>query len=318
MDTQTTKESPDVVIVGGGPAGLSAAVYCARAGLSTLVLERLGTGGQAATAAKIENYPGMTEATGTELAELFEKHAKASGARIVCEEAAGLSLAGKRKTVRTRRAEYETHAVILAIGARKKTAGVPGEEDFLGRGVSYCATCDGAFFKGRDVAVIGSGDTAAEDAAYLAPLCPNVFFIYAGDAPLASRAYLDRLTAFPNVHTLGGTELTAIEGDKAVEKIRVKDAKSGAEREIPVHGVFLAIGTVPQSSILRGIVELDERGYAVADETCVTDVPGVFVAGDLRRKPLKQVVTAAADGANAAVSAQKYLRKHFPRPAAAK
>lgn len=299
----------DVIIAGGGPAGLTAAIYCARAGLKTLLLERLAPGGQAATAASIENYPGIQKIAGVELSIQMEEHARETGAEIVYDEIASIECEGDQRVVRTRREAYKAPAVIAAVGARKKTAGVPGENELLGRGVSYCATCDGAFFKGKPTAVVGGGNVAAEDALYLSALCPTVTVINREAALQADPSFQAQLASKENIVVKNGTELLAVEGRGAVETLRVKDVATGEESQIPANGVFFAIGSVPQGALFSGLVDLDERGYAVADETGGTKTPGLFVAGDLRRKQLRQVVTATADGANAAVSALRYIKE---------
>lgn len=304
---KNNSKSYDVVIVGGGPAGMTAAIYCARAGLKTLLLERLAPGGQAATAASIENYPGIPKISGVELGMQMEAHTREAGAEITYEEALSIECEGDGRIVRTRNGSFRAPVVIAAAGARKKEAGVPGEKQLLGRGVSYCATCDGAFFKGKTVAVVGGGNIAAEDALYLAGLCPKVYLLNREDELQADPGLQQRLTEKGTVDVKNGTELLAVEGENTVERLRVRD--SSGETALDVSGVFFAIGSVPQSALFSGVLELDSRGYAVADETGATKTPGVFVAGDLRRKQLRQVVTATADGANAAASALRYLKQ---------
>jgi thioredoxin reductase (NADPH) len=298
----------DVIIIGGGPAGLTAAVYCSRAGINTLALERLVPGGQAATAAKIENWPGTLETAGIELAMNMVQHAKASGAKLQYEEVVALELDGSLKLVKTRKETFECKAVILAFGAKKRTANVPGEQEFLGRGVSYCATCDGAFFRNKTVMVVGGGNAAVEDALYLAAICPKVYLINKNNELNADTNLLQQLKENSIIEVMPNFQIIAIMGESAVEKVKIKSTLSSEEKLLDVKGVFLAIGTVPQNSLIIGKIELDEKGYVKADEFCTTEIAGVFVAGDLRKKQLKQVVTAAADGANAAFSAQKYIK----------
>ncbi|MDR3645005.1 MAG: FAD-dependent oxidoreductase [Clostridia bacterium] len=298
----------DVIIIGGGPAGLTAAIYCARAGLETIVIERLAPGGQAATASEIANYPGFQKIAGADLGQQMGQHAEAAGAKIVYDEVVSIELNGTARLVRTRHGSYEAPAVIAAVGARKKTANVPGENELIGKGVSYCATCDGAFFRGKATAVVGGGNPAVSDALYLAALCPKVYLLNREPELQADPGLQTQLAAAGGVTVMNGTALKGIEGRDMVEGIRAADAKTGEETTIAVRGVFLAIGTVPQSSLFSELLELDEKGYVLADEFGVTKTPGVFVAGDLRGKKLRQVVTAAADGANAAVSAQVYIK----------
>jgi thioredoxin reductase (NADPH) len=298
----------DVIIVGGGPAGLTAAVYCARAGMSTLVLERLASGGQAATAAKIENWPGTPEIAGIDLAMNMEKHAKACGAGLQYDEAVSLELEGSIKLVKTRKESLECKAVILAFGAKKRAIDVPGEQQFLGRGVSYCATCDGAFFRNKTVAVVGGGNAALEDALYLAAICPKVYLVNKNNEFDADVNLLQQLKENSVIEAASNFQVTAILGESAVEKVKIRNTQTGEEKLLEVKGVFLAIGTVPQNSLIVGKIALDEKGYVKADEGCTTEIPGVFAAGDLRKKQLKQVITAAADGANAALSAQRYIK----------
>jgi thioredoxin reductase (NADPH) len=298
----------DVIIIGGGPAGLTAAVYCSRAGLNVLLFERLAAGGQAATAAKIENWPGTLEIAGFELAMNMEQHAKTTGAKIIYDEVVSLELDGKIKLVKTRKETYESKSVILAFGAKKRTVNVPGEQELLGRGVSYCATCDGAFFRNKTVAVVGGGSVAVEDALYLAAICPKVYLINKNNALDADNNLMQQIKENIVIEVIPNFQITAIIGENAVEQVKIKGTQNSEEKTLDVKGVFLAVGTVPQNSLIIGKIKLDDKGYVQSDEFCTTEIAGVFVAGDLRRKQLKQVVTATADGANAAFSAQKYIK----------
>lgn len=297
----------DVAVVGGGPAGLTAAIYASRAGLSVLVLEGLVPGGQAATTYQIENYPGFQNITGDQLAKEFTEHARASGAEILLEKAEKLELEGGTKAVRTAKNRYEAKTVILAQGARHRKLNVPGEDEFSGRGVSYCATCDGNFFRGRDVAVIGGGNTAVGDAVQLAKTCRHVTVVYHGDR-LGAMPYLEKqMNGLPNITVLRRRETVEIQGNGRVERVRVRNLETGDTEDIPVGGVFVSVGMQPNAELVEGRLKL-AKGFVEAGENGVTSLPGVFVAGDLRAKELHQIVTALSDGANAAYSAQLYLQ----------
>jgi thioredoxin reductase (NADPH) len=297
----------DIVIAGGGPAGLSAAIYAVRSGHEALVIERLGPGGQAATAAIIENYPGLKKIAGYELAAQFEEHARAAGVQIVTEEITGFALAGGIKRTTTKKGVYESHAVILAMGAKRRHLVIPGEAALAGRGVSYCATCDGAFFRKKNVAVIGGGNSAVGDAIYLSNLCDKVYLIHRRDEFRAENYLQQQLLGIKNIQIIYDTVPERIVGENAVEKIELKDIKTGETSTLPISGVFVAVGTSPQTEILHGALKLDEGGYIIAPESCKTELRGVYAAGDIREKPFRQIVTAAADGANAANSAMEIL-----------
>ena len=303
------KDRYDIVIAGSGPAGLTAAIYCARAGLSTLVIaEEGGPGGQMRLAKSIENYPGIESISGAELGERLLAHAKAVGAEVVEDEVVSLGASGKTRQVLTRRGFCEAGAVIVALGARKKSADIPGEAEFLGRGVSYCATCDGAFFRRKITVVAGGGPVAVEDTLYLAGLCERVYLLCPEARPHAGAEELGQLDKAPNVTLVPNVKLARIEGGDFVSAAVARDA-AGNETRYDVAGVFLAMGAAPQSTVLAGLVDLDEKGFARAPENGETKTPGVYVAGDIRHKALRQVVTATADGANAALAAQFYVKK---------
>ena len=297
---------PDLIILGGGAAGLTAALYACRAGLHPLVLEKTAYGGQMALTNDIENYPGIAHTSGWELSENMYQQALALGADVRFESATALELTGPRKRIVTTGGAYEAPAVILALGASRRKLSVPGEDSHAGRGVSYCATCDGAFYRGRDVAVVGGGNTALEEALFLAALCQTVYLIHRRDSYRAEPYLVKSLAAHPNIIPVLNTVVTAIEGEPAVTCLRL--STNGEPGELAVSGVFAAVGTVPETGLVAGQLPLDDAGYIPAGEDGVTALPGVFVAGDCRTKPLRQIVTAAADGANAAVSAIHFLQ----------
>lgn len=301
----------DVLIIGGGPAGLAAAIYTARAGFSTTVFERLAPGGQAMETYRIDNYPGLRNVSGMDLAQDLERHAQAAGAEIRMEEAKAIRAADSGWEVETPAGVYPARAVILAMGARRRRLGVPGEEKLAGRGVSYCAACDGNFFRGKSVAVVGGGNSAVGDAAELSRICWDVRLVCRGSAVHAPFAGNVRLEEFPNVAVMTDTVVERIEGDGKVERIQTRNRVTGETRPFPVEGVFIAIGMLPNSELLEGLLPL-ENGFATAGEEGVTSRPGLFVAGDLRKKKLHQIVTAMADGANAAYAAQRYLQTSRP------
>lgn len=295
----------DILIVGGGPAGLTAAVYASRAGLSTMVLGEFA-GGQVASTAVVENYPGFPSVYGPDLAQKLMEHAKSAGAVLKQEDAEEFLLDGEVKTVKTRQGEYQAKTVILAQGSRRRKLGIPGEEEFTGRGVSWCASCDGNFFRSRVTAVVGGGNTAAGDAIELAGLCKKVYLLVRRGLK-AEYQLVRKVKSLPNVEIRTGVSAKRIEGGQKVERIVVSKA-DGGEETIPVDGVFVAVGVEPNTEHLPVSLPLS-KGYLSAPESGVTPIPGVFVAGDLRKKDLYQIVTAVSDGANAAYSAQKYLQR---------
>jgi len=297
----------DVIVVGGGPAGLTAAIYTARAGLSTLVLERLSLGGQTALTYRIDNYPGFKDIYGAELAADFEEHVRSAGAEIVMEEVTELELSPETKAVKTAERRYEARTVILALGSERRKLGIPGEEQFTGRGVSYCATCDGNFFKNEDIAVVGGGNTAAGYALELADICRRVYVIYHGEELPAMYSLRHQFEKHANLQVLSRREAEEIFGTSKVEGLRMKNLQTGGSETLAVDGVFVAIGMEPNTGLLPRKL-LYPGGFLRAEEDGTTEIPGVFAAGDLRRKKLYQIVTAMSDGANAAHSAQGYLR----------
>ena len=298
----------DTIIIGGGPGGYTAALYAARAGFSALVLEKLSPGGQMATTDQIDNYPGFPQGVnGFELALEMQKGAQRFGAQTELAEVLQVDLRGPMKEVVTQKETYRAPTVVLATGASPRELGLPGERELRGRGVSYCATCDGMFYRGKTVAVVGGGNTAAADVLYLSRLCEKVYLIHRRDQLRASRVYLEPLKQAENVEILWDSQVTELLYGETLTGIKVRNKKTGEVKELSLDGLFLAVGQLPNTQLFQGQVELDAAGYVVADETTRTNLPGVFAVGDLRQKPLRQVVTAAADGAVAAHFLEEYL-----------
>lgn len=301
-------EKFDIAIIGGGPAGFTAAVYACRAGYSAVVFEKASHGGQMGITSEIENYPGFAHVDGFELAMKMMNQAKGLGAIIKVEEVKSVDLSGKEKYLTTNRGEYEAGAVIIAGGAKPRLLGVPGEEQYKGKGVSYCATCDGMFFRGKTVVVNGGGDTAFEDAVYLSNVCEKVYLVHRRNAFRASAASIKRAGSKENIEFVYSSVIEEIVGDgMRVNGVKLKNVESGETSELSCAGVFVAVGRVPDAEIYGDALERDGSGYIVADETCRTSIPGVFAAGDIRTKDLRQIVTACADGAVAVKFAEEWL-----------
>ena len=300
----------DLIIIGSGPAGLSAAIYAQRAGLDTLVLEKeYISGGQVVNTAEVDNYPGLPGMNGYELGMKFRSHADALEAKFQIAEVKDIIIEETQKTVRTNEGDFYAKNIIISTGASHRKLGVPGERELAGMGVSYCATCDGAFFKGRTVAVVGGGDVAVGDALFLARGCKKVYLIHRRDSLRGAMVLQEELKSLPNVEILYDHVVTEICGEDMVEKLRIKNVKTEAEKDLEAAGIFIAVGIHPNTELLRELVAVGEDGYIPADETGETGRPGIYVAGDIRKKPLRQVVTAVADGANAAVSAGNYCNR---------
>lgn len=296
----------DMIIVGAGTAGLSAAIYAQRSGLKALVLEGNAYGGQIVNTPDIENYPGIAHISGFDFATNLYQQALNLGAKVQYEKVVEVIDDGKIKTVKTTKNEYQTKALILATGLVRRHIGLPNEDRFMGKGVSYCATCDGAFFKNKVVAVNGGGNVALEDAQYLADLCEKVYIIHRRDAFRAEQAEINRILEKKNIECVYDSTVTKLNGNDHLESIEVRD-KEGNTRQLDVAALFVAIGQIPLNEAFKNIVDLDESGYIKADELGYTNHPGIFAAGDCRVKSLRQLATAASDGANAATSAYHYL-----------
>lgn len=298
----------DVLVIGGGPGGYTAALYAARANLSVMVLEKLTPGGQMGTTDVIDNYPGFPEGVGGfELALQMQKGAQRFGAQTQLSEVISVDLGGTVKQVRTQDGTYQARTVVLASGAHPRELGLPGEQELRGRGVSYCATCDGMFYRGKTVAVVGGGNTAVSDVLYLSRLCQKVYLIHRRDQLRASKVYLDPLQQAENVEFVWDSQVQELLYGDMLTGVQVRHKKTGELREIPCDGLFVAVGHVPNTELYQGQVELDQAGYVLADETTQTNLPGVFAVGDLRKKPLRQVITAASDGAVAAHFIEEYV-----------
>lgn len=300
----------DIIIIGAGPAGLSAAVYAKRAGFSTLVLDKSPvSGGQVLSTYEVDNYLGIPGVTGMELGEKFKNHAVSAGATFVCANVLSIDAGGDVKIVHTDKEDYEAAAVIFAVGAHHAKLGVKGEEELTGMGVSYCATCDGAFFKNRKVAVVGGGDVAIEDAIFLARGCERVYVIHRRDTFRAAHSLVDRAREMENIEFVIDTTVSEICGEDMVEKLVLSNVKTKEQAELEVNGIFIAVGIVPDTEILQGVVDMDEKGYILANELGSTNIPGIFVAGDCKKKRLRQIITAVADGANAVTGVEDYFNK---------
>lgn len=296
----------DVIIIGEGPAGLTAAIYAKRAELDVLLIERYGAGGQILNTYEVDNYPGLPGLSGFELGTKMSEHVDKFNVDRVRAEVESVELEDKVKIIKTDSGEYKAYAVILATGNSPRKLDVEGEEELTGCGVSYCATCDGAFFRKKDVAVVGGGDVAVEDAIFLARGCNKVYLIHRRDELRAAKILQSALFKCENVEVIWDSVVNKINGEDNVESLAIENVKTKEVSELSVNGIFIATGNTPNAAYLKGI-DVDEKGYVIADEMCATSVPGVFVAGDLRTKKLRQVSTAVADGANAVYSVQEYL-----------
>lgn len=301
----------DIIIIGSGPAGLAAGLYAARGQMRTLILEKGGFGGQIATSWEVENYPGApADTTGPSLTERMREQCVDFGVEFQTEEFKYFEKTGQTFEVNTSSTVYQTKAIIVATGAQPKLLGCPGELEFRGLGVSYCATCDANFFRNLEIAVVGGGDTAIEEAIYLTKFASKVTVIHRRDKLRAAKVLQERAMENEKIRFVWDSVVEEIKGDGLVQSIVVKNVKDGALTEIPVQGVFVYVGQIPHTQYFVGTLEKDARDYLITDEDMCTNIPGVFAAGDVRRKSLRQVVTAAGDGAIAAVSAIKYIEDY--------
>jgi thioredoxin reductase (NADPH) len=297
-----------VIIIGSGPAGYTAAIYAARANLSVLMLQGYQTGGQLMLTSDVENYPGFESGIlGPEMMEKFEQQARRFGTEMVPEDVIAIDFSKRPFTAKTDTAEYQARAIIIATGASAKWLGLPSEKRLQGRGVSACATCDGFFFKNKDVAVIGGGDTAMEEATFLTRYANHVTVIHRRDTLRASKIMQDRARKNPKISFIMDTEVSEILGDEAVTGVQLRNVKTGEERKLEVQGVFLAIGHQPNTELFKGIIDMDKAGYIVPVEHTMTNVPGVFAAGDVTDHRYRQAVTAAGDGCRAAIDLERWL-----------
>lgn len=304
----------DVIVIGAGPAGLSAALYAGRARLDTLIIERDKDGGQIVLTSEVENYPGCLEGeSGPTLIDRMAQQAKHFGAEKIYDEILEVELEGKEKVLKGKKGEYRSKVVILATGASSRPIGCPGEKEFTGKGVSYCATCDGAFFEDFEVFVVGGGDTAVEEAMYLTKFARKVSVIHRRNELRAAKSIQDKAFANPKMNFIWDSAVKEIKGDGIVTSMVLENLKTGelteyhADEEDGTFGIFVFIGFVPKTKLFEGKVDMDKNGYIITDENMKTNIEGVYAAGDLRVKSLRQVVTAAADGAIAAMQAEKYI-----------
>ena len=305
---QQDKHSYDVIITGGGPAGLSAGIYTSRARLSTLLIERLAIGGQIATAEWVDNYPGFPDGIGGfELGQLMHRQATKYGLETVTADVTGISPGEKQKVVNTTGGDYVARAVIIAGGSKRQKLGVPGEEEFTGKGVSYCATCDAAFFRDQPVAVVGGGDAAITEAIHLTKFASRVTVIHRRHELRATRILQEIAFAESDMEFCWDSTVEAIEGEGFVERLRLNNVLTGGKSTLAVAGVFISIGFQPDTEFLKGMVPMDAAGHIITNERMETGITGIYAAGDIRQNSARQAITAAGDGATAAIYAEKYL-----------
>ncbi len=303
-------EKYDVVIIGGGPAGLTAGLYASRARLNSLLIEKGLVGGQVANAGRVENYPGFPEGiSGLELGQLMHQQATRFGLKTLLAEATGIELQEGQKMIRTTEGDFIAKAVIIAGGSERQKLGVPGEEKFTGKGVSYCATCDAAFFREQPVAVAGGGDAAITEALHLAKFASTVTVIHRRDQLRASRILQEKAFSQPKIEFRWNSIIEKIEGGDLVKRIRLREVKTGEESALEVAGIFVSIGLKPNTDYLKGILPLDVTGLIITDEKMETKIPGIFAAGDIRHNSARQAITAAGDGATTAIYAEKFISK---------
>jgi len=300
----------DVIIIGGGPGGLTAGIYTSRSRLKTLLIDMGLLGGQMTTIDHIENFPGFPKGiTGAELSSFMEEQAKRFGLETAYEEVIGLKLEGELKIAETNNSSFKAESIIISTGTEWRRLGIPGEENFIGKGVSFCATCDGAFFKDLPIVVVGGGDSALTEALYLTKFAKEVTIIHRRDTLRAAKIYQERAFSNPKIKFLLNSVVEEIKGDKIVHSIIVRNVKTNELKEYPTEGVFLFIGRTPRTQFLKGLIKTDEAGYILTNENCETSIKGIFAAGDCRKKLLYQISTAVGDGATAAFAAEKYLEE---------
>lgn len=301
----------DLVIIGSGPAGMAAAIYAKRAMLDTVLIEKeYIPGGQVIQTYEVDNYPGIPKTNGMELSDKFAGHAKDLGVETMTAEVTDIKPEGKIKEIYLKDGNMiKTKTIILATGAVHRTLDIPGEKELTGMGVSYCATCDGAFFRNKVTAVVGGGDVALEDAIFLSRICEKVYLIHRRDELRGAKILQDQVKNNDKIEILWNTVVTEIQGDNKVENIHIQDVNNGVDKVLKVDGIFIAVGTRPASDLLKNQLETDSQGYIIAGEDGITNLPGIFAGGDGRRKNLRQVVTAVADGANCVLSVERYLQK---------
>lgn len=302
----------DVVIIGSGPAGLAAAIYAQRSELKNIVIEKTGiSGGQIINTYEVDNYPGTPGISGFDLSDKFREHCDRLNTTFITGEVVGFKLEDDIKVVTLDDGtQYRSKTVVIASGGQPRHLNVPGEARLSGLGASYCATCDGAFFKNRVVAVVGGGDVAVEDAIFLSRICEKVYVIHRRDEFRALKSSVNKLLSNSNVTVLWDSVVEQINGTEIVESLDIKNVKTDEKSNIEVSGVFIAVGYVPNSQIYKDIVAIDDSGYIIAGENCETNLPGVFAAGDIRTKDLRQIITAASDGANAVTAVERYLNSN--------
>jgi thioredoxin reductase (NADPH) len=300
----------EVIIIGGGPAGLTAGLYTSRSRFNTLLIEIGLLGGQMTTTEVIENYPGFPQGiNGDELSRLMEEQAKRFGLEVVSQEVVEVKLEGERKLVKTDESTYLCEALIICTGTEYRKLGIPGEKEFTGKGVSYCATCDGAFFKDSQIVVVGGGDSALTEALFLTKFAKELTIIHRRDALRGTKIYQERVLSNPKIKMLWNSVVQKIKGDSIVRSIVIKNVKTGEIDEFNTEGVFLFVGVSPRTQFLKNLITFDESGYIVTDENCETSIKGIFAAGDCRKRLLRQIATAVGDGATAAFATEKYLEE---------
>jgi thioredoxin reductase (NADPH) len=303
-----SRKQYDVVIIGGGPAGLSAGIYTARSRLATLLIEKTAVGGQIINAGMVENYPGFPSGVnGVDLTQAMYKQATKFGLETLYDEVIGIEVSGKQKIVKTPQADFLTKAIIIAGGAERQKLGVPGESEFTGKGVSYCATCDGAFFRDKVVAVIGGGNAAAHEALELTKFANKIYLVHRRNELRATPIVQEKLLVDKRIQLIWDTVVTAVVGEKLVSKIKLHNVKTNQDSELAVSGVFVSVGSQPATGYLKGVVALNGVGAIITNDKLETDVPGIFAAGDIRSGSIRQVIGAAGEGAMAAINAGKYI-----------